>query len=513
MNFKNFKNIIDSQILSRWRDIFRCGSLWEFHSSWDGHYSATIYGQTDDYYVSCRVDQKWKITRFWCDCPYNWGPYCKHQAAFLLYLEENVSQKIEPKDTSNTKKYSKLWKRNIQAYINKAVRSASSYGYVPWNRAHEVLDGVYEVLGHVDESIKKWDLVSAVNFLSWGIQGMILALDDIDDSSWEYSGVISCECIETYIPKILSHASKQESEKLSNIFALLIQDTSIAGWSFEEEILIALTPYIKNIDLAQELKEFFDSKSSQDMFGIYHGLMIYKLFQSVGVWDELLQKLQQEYQEDVELQIYLAEEYICYKDYSKAEEILLCLLDTMQHDLRRKKIFEMLLDIASSLQDTAKIQKYRKEILLLEPTLRNYKAYKVFMQQDFDKISLLDDIYAQASWQYAEIYLKICKFEKEDERIYQFIKRYPYTSYAAVVIDILNEYDPNFLCQLYFEEIERELEYTGGRKSYRDCTYKLRKLFDIREDETVDFLRSCIMKYSNRRAMREEFEEEFGELF
>lgn len=43
---------------------------------------------TQDYMVT--IDSDYKESRFSCTCPYDWGGYCKHIVASLLYLNDNV---------------------------------------------------------------------------------------------------------------------------------------------------------------------------------------------------------------------------------------------------------------------------------------------------------------------------------------------------------------------------------------------------------------------------------------
>ncbi len=70
----------------------------------DGNgWEADVYG-TDTYTVEVDVEDG-KVTEWFCDCPYDWGPICKHVAAVMFAIRDEMPEgEIDPKAASSPQK-------------------------------------------------------------------------------------------------------------------------------------------------------------------------------------------------------------------------------------------------------------------------------------------------------------------------------------------------------------------------------------------------------------------------
>lgn len=86
MKLSDFEQYLDGRILQRGLDYFHRGNVKNLEAINDGHYTAEVDG-TDFYTVEVWVNQD-MIVDTSCDCPYDLGEFCKHQAAVFYALKE-----------------------------------------------------------------------------------------------------------------------------------------------------------------------------------------------------------------------------------------------------------------------------------------------------------------------------------------------------------------------------------------------------------------------------------------
>ncbi|MGD6879986.1 SWIM zinc finger family protein [Bacillus infantis] len=85
MKLSNFKNAIDATILDRGHDYYIDGRLEHIETNAENKYFFQAEG-TDIYEVWVEVEEDGEIADSECDCPYDYGPICKHQAAAFYQL-------------------------------------------------------------------------------------------------------------------------------------------------------------------------------------------------------------------------------------------------------------------------------------------------------------------------------------------------------------------------------------------------------------------------------------------
>ena len=91
MNIHDFEADIEDKIVARGKSYFTNGLISDIWSEHENCYFAVVAGSIP-YDVEICFDEEGLILEHSCDCPYDWGEYCKHEVAVLLALREHLAQ-------------------------------------------------------------------------------------------------------------------------------------------------------------------------------------------------------------------------------------------------------------------------------------------------------------------------------------------------------------------------------------------------------------------------------------
>lgn len=90
MNINNFQKYINQTILGRGYDYYMRGHVDEEYVRKGNTYIFLVEG-SEVYEVSVELDESVEIIHAKCDCPYDLGPICKHEAAVFFQLAEIIN--------------------------------------------------------------------------------------------------------------------------------------------------------------------------------------------------------------------------------------------------------------------------------------------------------------------------------------------------------------------------------------------------------------------------------------
>ena len=148
MNINNFEEYIDKRILSRGYDYYVEGNIIETREGVDGEFIFDVEG-SDDYEVYVKLEKNGEIIDSCCDCPYDFGPRCKHEVAAYYELRDFLNKK-ESKKQKKAKKIgieevlSNLAKEELITIIldmtqgNKALKESLIFRYSKVDEDHEL---------------------------------------------------------------------------------------------------------------------------------------------------------------------------------------------------------------------------------------------------------------------------------------------------------------------------------------------------------------------------------------
>ncbi|MEH7246844.1 hypothetical protein V7114_08705 [Neobacillus niacini] len=113
MNINNFENDINKTIVDRGYSYYIEGNVVESFEQGENEYIFHIEG-SDEYEVFVAIGDKGDILNSECDCPYDFGPVCKHEVAAYFQLYEMLNRV-----TTNDNKKNKTSKiTTIQEVLN-----------------------------------------------------------------------------------------------------------------------------------------------------------------------------------------------------------------------------------------------------------------------------------------------------------------------------------------------------------------------------------------------------------
>ena len=95
MNLKNFEEYFDNTILQRGKNYYHDGAALSIEKVSENEYTAEVDG-SEIYEVTAEMDDNGNIYDINCDCPYDMGEYCKHEAAVLYALRDSMLRASKP---------------------------------------------------------------------------------------------------------------------------------------------------------------------------------------------------------------------------------------------------------------------------------------------------------------------------------------------------------------------------------------------------------------------------------
>lgn len=282
IRLSDFERQLDPTILKRGREYFRKGYVTEVEDLGHGDYEATVEG-SDIYTVSLHVDGD-EVTDCECDCPYDWGPVCKHVAAVLFYLKNDLAEKEQtpqrkkqgsPKKESEAVQIEKLLQsltaEDLKAFLrdvcfkDKSVRRlflakyvsrlypeskelysqqvkelvetyTDRYGGIGYYEAGRLGSAVYEMVGEAGREMESGNLRKALYMSEAIIEGMNEAINCADDSNGELSG-----CLEDAFEVLAALAEKALDKPLHDeMFGWLLghfETKTFKGWDWHFDLM------------------------------------------------------------------------------------------------------------------------------------------------------------------------------------------------------------------------------------------------------------------------------------
>src|SRR4051812_33512720 len=90
MNIKNFEGQVNKTILDRGYDYYMEGHIMETFIEGENQYVFQVEG-SEDYEVVVEIGESGDILYSACDCPYDFGPICKHEVAAYFELSDMLN--------------------------------------------------------------------------------------------------------------------------------------------------------------------------------------------------------------------------------------------------------------------------------------------------------------------------------------------------------------------------------------------------------------------------------------
>lgn len=298
LSLDNFEQQIDETILERGLDYFRRGCVTDMEDLGGGDYEATVEG-SDTYIVYLHVEGN-KVTEYECDCPYDWGPVCKHTVAALYYLQKElqdedrktIKELSREKKESEGKQMEKLLKQlshdDLKAFVHEMCISdknfrrlfiakhisclypeskelytkqlqtlvktySDRYGFVGYEEAGLLADAVNKMVKRALAGVEKGEKWKAIYVAQAIVEEMKEVINCADDSNGEIGGCIE-EAFEVLEALVESDLDEAMHEELFNWLITHFEKGTLKGWDWYFSFMEVAIGLIKSKQEKERIK-------------------------------------------------------------------------------------------------------------------------------------------------------------------------------------------------------------------------------------------------------------------
>jgi len=550
-----FEQIIDETILKRGLSYFKKGKVNGFTELANGEYQTGVSG-TEEYTVQFKIKNN-VIIEHNCDCPYDWGPVCKHVVASIFYLKQDelgLNQKQVPskgkkrnksvaqqmkeilnkasheelkdfieKYSKRNKRFKSLFLSNF-AYLNanqsksfyqKQIKSviksvADRHGFIDWDKMKYLSQGIEPIITILKKQFSNKNYISAFYISTALLEEMLAAIEYSDDGN----GVIT-EIIDDAQSMLHNIAAEDISEETrTKFFNYCISSSKkqlFTDWGRDIELLEIARKIANNEKEADKIIECLDIAS--------------KIEYKQGVCQLIKLEIITEYKDKTEVQKF-AEKHITnprirnYEiakavDNQELERAIKLCKDGIEHNKKgnfgfANNWYNWLLKIAQIENSTEGIIEYARFLFIAN--LRSEQDYYKILKQNVaaDKWNdfleeVIGEITRKGSWMDSGLIREIFIREKWWDRLLLLTKENASLQSIAENEKYLAKDYSKELIELYDQELIRYADNNMGRKSYQTACRYLRRLKKLGGNEKTNELISYFREtYPRRRAFLEE---------
>jgi uncharacterized Zn finger protein len=557
-----FEQYIDEAILKRGFQYFKKGHVHEPEEISPGVYEAIVEG-SEDYTVQLTL-KNGIITEYVCDCPYDFGPVCKHVAAVIFYLQQDeleLGNKTKRAKTSQTSKpakrktiaeqvdelLEKVTRAELKQFVREQVSQNAQFrnlflssfaqhnsneskelyvkqmksilktasdrdGFIDWSAAKLVGIAVDNLLESARKQIDNCNYKSAVFICTAVMEQMTEALQYADDSNGEIGGRIDAAYEMLY--NIAQEQSSEEIRKLIIEYCFTSFDKQIySGWDWHIGILRLAALLLKTEEETERIFKQIDKSQMSD----------YEMERARKIKYEILLKTKGEnaaekYLEqnitNSKLRRVAIQKALEKRDFEKAASLA---ENGVSYDLKdrpglAKEWYDWLLKIAQAQNDSEKIIKYAR--LLFIDNFRNEQDYYMIMKQQVKPEewnafveAVIQDITTKKQW--LDIGLIASIFIKEEwwDRLLELVKKSPDLNTIDRYEKHLSKNYSKEIIELYANGILNYMKNSMGRDHYQNACRYIRKIIKMggrdKANGIISYLRA---EYPKRKALMEELD-------
>ncbi len=514
MNINNFENHVNKTILDRGYEYYTEGNIVETYNQGDNEYIFQVQG-SEDYEVVVKIDKNGEILYSNCDCPYDFGPICKHQVAAYFELFEILNSKDNSErvkkeavkqpeinevlnnlskeelisiignitkknvtlknslivryskgdDTQELQKCRKLMESIVRKYIGREgfITYSEIYGFV------SEMEDLLEKVRNTDNTLLALDIAFLV------LEEAIEAFQYADDSNGEIDSLVT-ETIELIREIIIDNEDLNINQREKIFNKLLKQSDSkvFDGWEDYKIDMLRICAQFADVEvyrskLRMKIEYLVNKNSSDDYMKFSNESMLRILFEMIEEYStkeetELFVKNNLEFTFFRGISI---NKYIKDKNFQKVIEIAL-------EGEKQDKQYAGLVSKWKKIRYTAykelslkdEQEKLAKE-LLLDGDFEYYKELKELVTGDEAVFynSLKQELKKDKGWQGRNMYLKLIEEENDLDEIMEFVKENPRNieEYAEMLVDKFKDE----VVEIYKKHIKSEASSSSNRKNYQ----------------------------------------------
>lgn len=566
MNIKDFEHSIDATILYRGKDYFESNFVKNLHKISETKWKATVKG-SQNYHVFVDLEGD-DIVNSRCNCPFDWGPICKHEVAVFLALKEKLfpvsnaeksKSKLREESESNEEKLNKIFtefskeelikiifnktleddeffydlittygfnkkdqnwsKKKLKNIICSTLDSAEDYGFISYNDSYSAVKGAENLLQKAEDAIEEDNFQLVINISQAVIEEMVPALQCVDDSD----GVFR-DAIEESFENLYLCSEKNLSDELrKELFSYLLKESinqKYNGWSdCQIDFISIASNLLRNQKDAEQIFQKMDilieresnKDHSFDFIKRKLSVIRFEILSELGLKSKAETFFVQNINQPAFRRMSLEKAYE-NKDYNEVEKIA---LDGEKNDEKYAGlVFEWKRWRLKAYQESKNI-----------PGIRSL-ALDLFFQYDTKYYDILKKTYSQEEWakvypeiikqleknkednyKYFNLKATILKIEKEFEELLKLIQKFPLKihSYESYLL-------PHFKEQVY-KIYERIIYDSSSRASNRNSYAEIcRVIRHLKKIDGKQIANEIIHNLKNTNKRRPAFLDELSKI-
>lgn len=562
MNINNFKEYIDTTILKRGHDYYTDGNIIDTYNEGDNTYTFEVQG-SEDYQVVVKLDDNGEIIYSECDCPYDFGPICKHEVAAYFELAENISKVINNKDENaniavnnekvKNKKAKKPEIKEVLSNLSKEklidiilditqkdrilknsliVRYSKGNSEQELKKCKKLIDSIvrkhlgregfisYREVGYfvndmeaLLEKIRETDdIILALDIAFLVIDEGIEAFQYADDSNGDVGFLVS-ETIDL-IDEVISYNEDIDINIKEKLFEKLLSKSEskiFDEWTdYRIDMLgicveVATTESLRD-KLKIKLNYLIDKNSNNEYMKYSNESMLHILFNMVnkyGTKEEAEQFMRDNLNFSSFRELFI-NKYIKEKNYEKVIELA---LEGEKQDKRFPGLILKWKQIRYSAYKELSLKDDQRNLakeLLFQGKFEYYKELKELAE---DRISfynnLKQELKAKEYWQSKSIFLEIILEENDLDEIMGYVRENPTSidSYAEILMDKFKDE----VIEIYIKYIKFEASRATNRNHYKNVCGIIKKYKKIAGKQSqIPIINELIALYRKKPAFLDE---------
>lgn len=555
-----FGQYIDETILKRGLQYFKKGHVHEPEEISPGEYETIVEG-TEDYTVQLTL-KNGVVSEYVCDCPYDFGPVCKHVTAVIFYLQqdelelskktkraktdqatkpakrktvaqqvdellekashEELKQFVREKASQNApfrnlfmssfaQHYSDESKELYVKHVKSILKTASDrHGFIDWSASRLVGNAVDNLLESAQKQINNRNYKSAVFICTAVMEQMTEALQYSDDSNGDIGG-----SVDAAYEMLYTIAQEQSSEKIRKLiieYCFTSFDKQIySGWDWHIGVLRLAAFLLKTEEETERIFKQIDKAQRSD----------YEREEAQSIKYDILLKTKGENAAEKYLEQNITNSNLRREAIQKAlkkknfEKAISLAKDGVNYDVKdkpglAKEWYDWLLKIAQAQNDSERIIEYAR--MLFIDNFRNEQDYYHILKQYVKPEkwnafvdSVIQDITTKKRWLDTGLIASIFIKEEWWSRLLELVKKSPDLNTIDHYEKYLSKHYANEIVELYANGIQKYMKNSMGRDHYQNACRYIRKIIKLgardKANEIISYLRT---EYPKRKALLEE---------
>ena len=554
-----FEQFIDETILKRGLSYFKNGHINEPEEISPGYYEAIVEG-TEDYIVKLTLKND-IITEHVCNCPYDYGPVCKHVAGVIFHLQQeeleikkkkprtgaakkkpkkrktkadqiiDLLEKISPDElkqfivekTTQNRSFRDLFLASFAHHntneskelylkqVKQILRSASDgYGFIDWSASRQVGAEIYSLLDSAQKQLESKNYKSAIFICTAVMEQMTEALQYSDDSNGDIGGSIDYAFEMLHI--MAEEELPEEIRKLILDYCTKAFEKNIySGMDWHTGMLNVALILLKTNDESELILKLIDKIQGSEYEQEEAQSIKYSILINVKGKKEADKFLEQNIGNS-KLRRIAIENAIENKNYEKARLIA---LNGVKHDKKdkpglAKEWYDWLLKIAQATNNKEKIIEYARFLFI--DNFRHEQDYYQILKQNIppEKWSnyvreIIEDITAKKRWLDTRLISGIYIREEWWDKLLLLVEKSPDLNTISHYEKYLSNDYSDELVKLYSYAIVVFLKNNMGRKHYQNACRYLRRIIKLGgRQKANELIAEFRTEYPKRKALMEE---------